>query len=72
MVTLSASNLTRLTRVVLVVAALVDVVPGLVHCFAADGGAGSIAGVVLAWPNATAEWGADAPRPTVAAAGSAP
>ena len=25
-----------------------------------------------AWPNATAEWSADAPRPTVAAAGSAP
>jgi len=54
MVTLSASNLTRVTRVVLVVAALLDVVPGLVHCFAADGGAGSIAGIVLAWPNATA------------------
>ena len=51
---LSASNLTRVTRVVLVVAALLDVVPGLVHCFAADGGAGSIAGIVLAWPNATA------------------
>ena len=50
----SASNLTRVTRVVLVVVALLDAVPGLVHCFAADGGAGSIAGIMLAWPNATA------------------
>ena len=54
MSSVSASNLTRVTRVVLVVVALLDVVPGLVHCFAPDGGAGSIADFVLTWPNSTA------------------
>jgi len=46
-------NVTLLTRGCLVIASLLDVVPGMVHFLAPDGGAGSIAGVVLEWENAT-------------------
>jgi len=45
-------NVTRITRVVLVITAVLDIIPGLIHCFKNDGGAGSIAGITLSWPNA--------------------
>lgn len=41
------------TKICIVIATLFDIIPGLVHFFAADGGAGSIAGIVLEWNNAT-------------------
>lgn len=50
---LKFQNVTRITRVVLVIAAVFDIIPGLIHCFKNDGGAGSIAGITLSWPNAS-------------------
>lgn len=41
------------TKICIIIASLFDIIPGLVHFFAADGGAGSIAGIVLEWDNAT-------------------
>lgn len=46
-------NVTLLTRCCLVIVSLLDIIPGMVHCLAPDGGAGSIAGIVLEWENAT-------------------
>ena len=46
-------NVTFLTRFSLLIVALLDIFPGLVHFLAEDGGAGSIAGIVLEWDNAT-------------------
>ena len=42
-------DLTLLTRICLVIVSLFDIVPGLIHVLAPDGGAGSIAGIVLDW-----------------------
>lgn len=44
---------TLLTRICLVIVSLFDIIPGMIHFFAPDGGAGSIAGIVLTWENAT-------------------
>ena len=44
---------TLLTRICLVIASLFDIIPGFVHFLASDGGAGSIAGIVLTWENTT-------------------
>ena len=46
-------NATLVTRCCLVFVSLLDIIPGMVHCFAPDGGAGSIAGIVLEWENST-------------------
>jgi len=46
-------SITQWTRVLLVVASLFDIVAGLIHFLASDGGANSIAGIVLDWDNAT-------------------
>ena len=45
--------MTLLTRCCLVIVSLLDIIPGLVHVLAPDGGAGSIAGIVLEWENTT-------------------
>ena len=46
-------DLTLLTRICLVIVSLFDIVPGLIHVLAPDGGAGSIAGIVLDWDGTT-------------------
>lgn len=46
-------DLTLLTRICLVIVSLFDIVPGLIHVLAPDGGAGSIAGIVLYWDGTT-------------------
>lgn len=44
---------TLLTRICLIIVSLFDIIPGLIHVLAPDGGAGSIAGIVLEWDNGT-------------------
>lgn len=46
-------DLTLLTRICLIIVSLFDIVPGLIHVLAPDGGAGSIAGIVLDWDGTT-------------------
>ena len=46
-------DLTLLTRICLVIVSLFDIIPGLIHVLAPDGGAGSIAGIVLDWDGTT-------------------
>lgn len=46
-------DVTLLTRICIVVSTLLDIVPGFIHFLAEDGGAGSIAGIVMNWDNAT-------------------
>ena len=41
------------TQICLVIASLFEIGPGLIHYLAEDGGAGSIAGIVLEWDNST-------------------
>ena len=40
-------------RTCIVIASLLDIIPGIIHLFTEDGGAGSIAGIVLEWDNST-------------------
>ncbi len=45
-------SVTFFTRISILIAALFDIIPGFIHYFASDGGANSIAGIVLEWDNA--------------------
>lgn len=44
---------TLATRISIIVASLFDTIPGFIHYLTSDGGANSIAGIVLEWKNAT-------------------
>ena len=45
-------DVTLITRICLVIISLFDIIPGLIHYFAPDGGANSIAGIKLNWEDA--------------------
>jgi hypothetical protein len=46
-------SVTLFTRISIIVASLFDIIPGFIHYVTSDGGANSIAGIVLEWDNAT-------------------
>lgn len=41
------------SQISLVIASIFDIIPGIIHFLAVDGGANSIAGIVIEWENAT-------------------